>query len=74
MSLEDRREAELGKITQDRKIREIILEIADKSENIDFSLMRDMIDLEESKLGLGRRKGITTELRNIVNKYLDERR
>lgn len=63
----------MGKIMRDRKIKEIVWEIADKSKNIDFSLMRDIVDLEESKLGLGRRKGIIVELRNIVNKYLDKR-
>ena len=63
----------MGKIMRDRKIKEIVWEIADKSKNIDFSLMRDIVDLEEGKLGLGRRKGIIVELRNIVNKYLDKR-
>ena len=64
----------MGKLTRDKTIREIIWEIADKSENIDFHLMREITDLEESKMGLGRRRGIFTELRNLINKYLDERR
>lgn len=62
----------MGKILDDEAYREIFWDVAREHETIDFELLRSITELEESKIGLGRRHGIYQELRHIINKHLDK--
>jgi hypothetical protein len=62
-----------SKILEDSAYAEIFLDIARESEDIDFELLREITDMEESKMELGRRHGVFQELRRIINRYLDSK-
>lgn len=62
-----------GKILEDSAYAEIFLEVARESEDVDFELLREIAEMEESKMELGRRHGVFQELRRIINRYLDRK-
>ena len=62
----------MDKILNDEAYRGIFWDVAREHAKIDFELLRRITELEESKIGLVRRRGVHDELRRIINKHLDK--
>jgi len=62
----------MGRILDDKAYGEIFRDVARAHDGIDFELLRSITELEESKIGLLRRRGIYKQLRQIINRHLDK--
>lgn len=62
----------MRRILDDEAYREIFWEVAREHETIDYELLRRVTELEESKIGLARRRGVYQELRDIIKRHLDK--
>jgi hypothetical protein len=62
----------MGRILDDPAYREIYWEVARQTKDVDLRLLQLITELEESKMDLGRRRGIFQDLLRIINNYLDE--
>jgi hypothetical protein len=63
----------MGRILDDPAYREIYWEVARQTKDVDLRLLQLITELEESKMDLGRRRGIFQDLLRIINNYLDEK-